>query len=82
MKKVNKISTNVIDHPDWNDPVDLELRINGEVVDTVPLSRNLDEKKLIRLATSILNSKLKDKVIKKTIFVPLKGINFVVEERK
>lgn len=77
--RINKTKTKIIDNSDWNNPVDFELRINGEVIDIIPLSRNLPDKMIVRLCSSILTHNLEEKIIKRTVIVQNKGINFILE---
>ena len=58
--------------------IKLTIQVNGKTRNFININNNLDEQEIIDLAQKSIPNYLKDSTIKKTIYVPLRLVNFVV----
>ena len=58
--------------------IKLTIQVNGKTRNFININNNLDEQEIIDLAQKSIPNYLKDNTIKKTIYVPLRLVNFVV----
>ena len=58
--------------------IKLTIQVNGKTRNFININNNLDEQEIIDLAQKSIPNYLKDNNIKKTIYVPLRLVNFVV----
>jgi leucyl-tRNA synthetase len=58
--------------------IKLTIQVNGKTRNFININNNLDEQEILDLAQKSITNYLKDNTIKKTIYVPLRLVNFVV----
>ncbi len=58
--------------------IKLTIQVNGKTRNFININNNLDEQEIIDLAQKSIPNYLKDNNIKKTIYVPLRLVNFVI----